>query len=91
VGDKPLIDYSISVLMLAGIREIILICNESDLSNYLKLFGNGSELGLVIEYVIQPQAEWLPQLGSETVGVARKDLNRYFVGYYDLKRPLRAN
>ena len=54
MGDKPLIDYSISVLMLAGIREIILICNESDLSNYLKLFGNGSELGLVIEYVIQP-------------------------------------
>ena len=61
VGDKPLIYYSLSVLMLAGIREIILICNESDLSNYFKLFGNGSELGLSIEYVIQPRAEGIAQ------------------------------
>jgi glucose-1-phosphate thymidylyltransferase len=61
VGDKPLIYYSLSVLMLAGIREIILICNESDLSSYFKLFGNGSELGLSIEYVIQPKAEGIAQ------------------------------
>lgn len=61
VGDKPLIYYPISVLMLAGIREIILICNESDLSSYFKLFGNGSELGLSIEYVIQPRAEGIAQ------------------------------
>ena len=37
VGDKPLIYYSLSVLMLAGIREIVFICNESDLSSYFKL------------------------------------------------------
>ena len=61
VGDKPLVFYSLSVLMLAGIREIVLICNESDLSNYFKLFGNGSELGLSIEYVIQPRAEGIAQ------------------------------
>jgi len=61
VGDKPLIYYSMSVLMLAGIREIILICNESDLSAYSKLFGNGSELGLAIDYVIQPRAEGIAQ------------------------------
>ena len=61
VGDKPLIYYSMSVLMLAGFREIILICNESDLSNYFKLFGDGSELGLTVEYVIQPQAEGIAQ------------------------------
>lgn len=61
VGDKPLIYYSLSVLMLAGIREIVLICNESDLSNYFKLFGNGSELGLSIEYVIQPRPEGIAQ------------------------------
>lgn len=57
VGDKPLIYYSLSVLMLAGIREIVLICNEVDLSNYRKLFGNGSEFGLSIDYVIQPRAD----------------------------------
>ena len=61
VGDKPLIYYSMSVLMLAGIREIILICNESDLSAYSKLFGNGSELGLAIDYIIQPRAEGIAQ------------------------------
>ena len=61
VGDKPLIYYSMSVLMLAGFREIILICNESDLSNYSKLFGDGSELGLAVEYVIQPRAEGIAQ------------------------------
>ena len=61
LGDKPLIYYSMSVLMLAGFREIILICNESDLSNYSKLFGDGSELGLAVEYVIQPQAEGIAQ------------------------------
>ena len=61
VGDKPLIYYSLSVLMLADIREIILICNESHLSNYFKLFGNGSDLGLSIEYVIQPRAEGIAQ------------------------------
>lgn len=61
VGDKPLVYYSMSVLMLAGFREIILICNESDLSSYSKLFGDGSELGLAVEYVIQPQAEGIAQ------------------------------
>jgi glucose-1-phosphate thymidylyltransferase len=61
VGDKPLIYYSLSVLMLAGIREIVFICNESDLSSYFKLLGNGSELGLSIEYVIQTRAEGIAQ------------------------------
>ncbi len=61
VGDKPLIYYSMSVLMLADIREIILICNQSDLPSYVKLFGNGSGLGLSIEYVIQPRAEGIAQ------------------------------
>ena len=61
VGDKPLIYYSMSVLMLAGIREIILVCNEMDLSHYRKLFGNGSDLGLSLEYVIQPRAEGIAQ------------------------------
>ena len=61
VGDKPLVYYSMSVLMLAGIREIILICNESDLSSYFKLFGNGSTFGLSIDYVIQSKPEGIAQ------------------------------
>ena len=61
VGDKPLIYYSMSVLMLTGIREIILVCNEMDVSNYRKLFGNGADLGLSLEYVIQPRANGIAQ------------------------------
>lgn len=61
VGDKPLIYYSISVLMLAGIREIVLVCNEVDLSSYVKLFGDGSDLGLSIDYVIQQKPEGIAQ------------------------------
>jgi len=61
VGDKPLIYYSLSVLMLAGIRDITLVCNETDVSSYRKLFGNGSDLGLSINYVIQPRAEGVAQ------------------------------
>ena len=61
VGDKPLIYYSMSVMMLAGIREIVLICREEDLSSYVKLFGDGSDLGILIDYVIQPRAEGIAQ------------------------------
>lgn len=61
VGDKPLIYYPLSVLMLAGIREIILICNSSDVDSYKKLFGDGSEFGLSIVYVIQPKPEGIAQ------------------------------
>lgn len=61
VGDKPLIYYSLSVLMLARIREIVLVCNETDVWSYNKLFGDGSDLGLSIDYVIQPRAEGIAQ------------------------------
>lgn len=61
VGDKPLIYYPLSVLMLAGIREIILICNSSDLGSYEKLFGDGSDFGLSMVYVVQPKPEGIAQ------------------------------
>lgn len=47
--------------MLAGIREIVLICKETDLSSYFNLFGNGSDLGLSIDYVIQPKPDGIAQ------------------------------
>lgn len=61
VGDKPLIYYPLSVLMLAGIREIIFICHERDISSYRSLFGGGSQLGISIEYVIQSKPEGIAQ------------------------------
>ena len=53
IFDKPMIYYSLSVLMLAGIREILFITNPEDLSTYKKLFSDGSKLGLKIEYKVQ--------------------------------------
>lgn len=53
VYDKPMIYYPLSILMLAGIREILIICNRSDLDLYKLLFGDGARLGLHLEYNIQ--------------------------------------
>ena len=53
IYDKPMIYYPMSTLMLAGIRDILIITNEADYDNFKKLFGDGSQFGLNIEYKIQ--------------------------------------
>ncbi len=53
IYDKPMVYYPISTLMLAGIRDILIITNETDYDNFKKLLGDGSHLGLRIEYKIQ--------------------------------------
>ena len=53
VYDKPLIFYSLSVLMLAGIREIYIVCKASDLNQYKELLGDGNSLGISINYKTQ--------------------------------------
>lgn len=53
VYDKPLIIYPISTLMLAGIRQILIICNETDLKLFERLLGDGNQLGIEIDYAIQ--------------------------------------
>ena len=71
VYDKPMIYYPISVLMLAGIKEILVISTPEDMSGYQRLLGDGSDFGIKIVYAIQPSPDGLAQaflIGEEFIG-----------------------
>jgi glucose-1-phosphate thymidylyltransferase len=71
VYDKPMIYYPMSALMMAGIREILIISSPEYLDNYKRLFGDGSEFGLAVEYAVQPRPEGLAQafiIGADFIG-----------------------
>src|SRR5450432_2967962 len=71
VYDKPMIYYPLSTLMMAGIREVLIITTPDDQAQFQRLLGDGAELGMRLEYAAQPRPEGLAQaflIGADFIG-----------------------
>jgi glucose-1-phosphate thymidylyltransferase len=99
VYDKPMIYYPLSVLMLAGIQEILIISTPEDLSNFKKLLGDGQEIGLQLNYAAQPSPDGLAQafiigaefIGTDDVCLVLGDNIFYGVGFSGMLQNARKN
>ena len=94
IYNKPMVYYSLSTLMLAGIRDILLISTPTDIDAFRRLLGDGRHIGLQIQYAVQPKPEGLAQsfligrdfIGASSVALALGDNIFYGHGFTDVLR-----
>jgi glucose-1-phosphate thymidylyltransferase len=92
VYDKPMIYYPLSTLILAGIKEVLIISNDETIPHYKKLFGDGKHLGMSIEYAVQPAPKGIAQafiIGEKFIGKDNAFLilgDNIFYGYLNFLR-----
>ena len=99
VYDKPMIYYPLSVLMLAGVKDILIISTPEDLPNFEKLLGSGEDLGIQLSYAAQPSPDGLAQafiigeafIGSDDVCLVLGDNIFYGYGFSEILRNARKN
>lgn len=92
IYDKPLIYYPLSVLLLAGIRDVLIISTPNDIDQYKKLFSDGSNIGLTIEYAEQPEPKGIAEafligenfIGNDDVCLVLGDNLFYGQGFSDI-------
>lgn len=92
IYDKPMVYYPLSVLMQAGIKEVLLISTPSDIHNFERLLGDGSKFGIQIEYMVQPSPDGLAQafilgedfIGDDSVALVLGDNIFHGAGFSDL-------
>jgi glucose-1-phosphate thymidylyltransferase len=92
VYDKPMVYYPLSTLMLAGIRQVLLISTPQDIDNFERLLGNGHKFGIHIRYAVQPRPEGLAQafiigrefIGEDSVALVLGDNIFYGQGFQDM-------